>query len=400
MANPNYQLMKYQADNIPHFDGNPKQINRFIKSCENLLRNHQDATNANAPINICLLDTILSKLTGRAADLIASRIELDSWNSVKSALLATFSDQRSIDCLVQDLISLKPHNNETPQNFGLRLQDARSLLVSKLNATNEQANVKLLKINQYEDLALKTFINGLNYHMQLVVRLKNPNSLEQAISFALEEENFLLYRQRANNTNKTTTTVQQTTVSKPPVNTQPRFRPMFRPPQHLFNERPQFTPNFGTQTHFSSFGTQPTFGFKRPAFSGQSNFAKRPNFNFRPNFTQQNTQPQYFGNKTPSKIERLPKPEPMDTSSGNSRFLNRSRQSYVPQQNLFAQTVESETENYEYDDNPYESEYYDNPEELENFEGNNEYLDVQYVPDTESDADQNFHNAPSTSNTR
>lgn len=69
----NVPLLRYQADNIPPFDGNPKQLNRFINSCENFIRAFQNPNSPQDPINICLFDTILSKLRDRAADLICSR---------------------------------------------------------------------------------------------------------------------------------------------------------------------------------------------------------------------------------------------------------------------------------------------------------------------------------------
>lgn len=96
----NIPLLKYQADNIPSFDGNSKQLNRFITSCEHFLTNFQNKTNVDDPINVCLIDTILNKLTGRAADLICSRSELNRWETIKNALDLSFSDQRGIDCLI------------------------------------------------------------------------------------------------------------------------------------------------------------------------------------------------------------------------------------------------------------------------------------------------------------
>ena len=196
MPEINYQLLRYQSDNIPLFDGNTKLLNRFISAVENLLIAFQDKTNVNATINICLFDTILSKLTGRAAELIVSRTELNSWALIKDVLITSFSDQRSIDCLIQDLINLKPLKNENPIVFGMRIQDSRSLLFSKLNSGPGDAATKLIKIKHYDEFALKTFLNGLPYNLQLVTRLKNPNSLEHAMASVREEENFIHYLQK------------------------------------------------------------------------------------------------------------------------------------------------------------------------------------------------------------
>ena len=49
--------------------------------------------------------------------LIGSRIELKTWNEVKRALQLSFGDQRNVDCLIQDLIVLKPFKNKSPYNF-------------------------------------------------------------------------------------------------------------------------------------------------------------------------------------------------------------------------------------------------------------------------------------------
>lgn len=84
MANkPDIVLLRYQADNSPTFEGNIKQLNRFITSCEHFLRNSQNANDPAGSINTCLKDAILNKLRNRAADLICSRLELNSWDHIK-----------------------------------------------------------------------------------------------------------------------------------------------------------------------------------------------------------------------------------------------------------------------------------------------------------------------------
>lgn len=400
MATPqtNYTLIRYQADNIPLFDGNAKLISRFITACENFLSAHQDRTNPNAPLNIALFDTILSKLTGRAADLIASRIELNSWTLVKEAIYATFSDQRTSDCVMQDIVTMRPLKNENSLQFGIRLQDARSLLYSKVNASNESRDVKLLKINEYGKLTMKTFINGLDYHMQLVIRLKNPETLEEAMSYATEEENFIYFRNRHNINNK----ISPNSGSILPTNqnknnfqhTQPTYRPIlhkdssvmhtyhppiYRPTYNSFQQNP--VPQFNSNMPRNNYQTGNNLMFK-----GYGQFKPGSNRTriFNPNLVSPNTPNrsnqfrQTFNNNQNQNFNRS---EPMDTSSGNT-ILNRAMQNkqntqqrnFVSQE-LFNQSVESPLENinqpnYEnfdptYDENflynqPYESSEYNN----------------------------------------
>jgi hypothetical protein len=357
---PNYQLIKYQADNIPLFDGNPKQLNRFINACDNFYDAHKDA-NADAPINTCLFDTILNKLVGRAADQIASRIELTSWALVKNAIIATFADQRSIDCVIQDIITSKPDRNESPQQFGLRLQDIRSLLFSKVNMSNDTRNIKLLKIAEYNNLILKTFINGLNYHMQLVVRLKKPDSLEEAMAFTLEEENFIYYKIISNLTTKTSVNNnlqnmpnnKNTPNSHYAANARPSYSQQNYTPQFYSNFTPRMpmptNQNFNNQNRFLGFGqfrpTPPNFNNNfANRHNNNYNFGQRTQFNPRPQFNQNNTQ-------RPFSTMSRQKPEPMEVSSVNT-ILKQSQSKPKPNwvsEELFNQSVEPINENNDRD---------------------------------------------------
>lgn len=335
MAEINYSLLRYQADNIPVFDGNSKLLIRFITASENLLKAFQDRQNPSAPINICLLDTIFSKLRGRAADLICPRQELSNWALVKEVLMLTFSDQRNIDCLVQDLISLKPSKNENMIDYGNKLQDVRSLLFAKLNQSNDDRHVKLIKIENYNSLALKTFISNLPYHMQLVVRLQNPDSLEQAISFVVEEQNFNQYKNRTsnipNNSNMTNKPINN--GQRPPITYQRPYN--FQTPSTSH----QYSP-------MQKYNNQP-FNQNRNPFNYNSNY----NNTFKP-------QPVNVF-KPQSQVSRfLPKPTPMDISSGNSKFTRTNNPSRTMQ--LHNQYILDDNENESTDSQLPDSSYYNN----------------------------------------
>lgn len=331
MTEINYQLIRFQADNIPKFDGNPKQINRFINACENFLENHQDTNNPNSEINICLLDTILSKLINRAADLISSRIELNNWNSIKNAIINTFSDQRSIDCVLQDILTLRPNKNELSQQFGIRLQDMRSLLFSKINMSDDPREIKILKIREYDNLVLKTFINGLNYNTQLIVRLKNPINIEEAMSYALEEENFLYYKNRQPHYTANVSRNNSNNFNRNNNNNFSRHNNNFSRNNNLnnnFQNRQMHNSNFN-RNNFNRFSNQNFNNFNhnnnntnRNNFTGfgqfRSNSGNVYNVNNRQNsanrrFTNFNNN--NFNNNNFNRNNRV---EPMDISSGNT----------------------------------------------------------------------------------
>lgn len=386
MPNPtqeivNYPLLRLYLDSIPLYDGNPHTLNVSIENCESLLKNFVSTTDNK--LNDFLLRAIMGKLTGRALILIGSRIEITSWNEIRDALTLCFGDQRNLDCLIQDLINLRPHKNETPYNFGMRCQDARSLVISKLNTLPYDAAVKRIHMQNYNELSLKTYIRGLTGQLQTNVRLRNPDSLESAMSFVIEEENFLYSTQKPSSINlqHTFRPAQRLTPLKPTnyFQNQPTYLPSF-PTNNQFTMRPQQPQNFNTQhyfaqppknnyirpnqfsytqqhanTHRSPFSQmqQNNHSFNRPMFNSQQNQNfNRPMFNtqnkpmqFKPNF-----QNQSFNQNKPYKAE------PMDTSSGNTRI----KPKFVSTE-LFAQNIDqSEFENpfetqQSYNEHPVES---------------------------------------------
>lgn len=76
----------------------------------------------------------------------------------------------------------------------MRIQDSRSLFFSKLNASSDSFETQRIKVQHYDEFALRTFLNGLPYNLQLIARLKNPTNLERAMALVKEEENFIYFR--------------------------------------------------------------------------------------------------------------------------------------------------------------------------------------------------------------
>lgn len=121
------------------------------------------------------------------------RNELDSWDSIKNALQNCFGDNRNLECLEQDLFLARPNKGESTLDFAKRLQILRSQLAQKLTLIPETTipnASKIIYLNQYEQITLRTFIRSLNGPLQSIIRLRNPANLETAITLITEEENF------------------------------------------------------------------------------------------------------------------------------------------------------------------------------------------------------------------
>lgn len=319
-AKTDMQLLKLYVDTVPHYDGNKDTLEVFISSCDFLFSTYNTTTDVH--LRNYLIRVILGKLVSRAQILIATRTELDSWEKIKEALRLSFGDQRNIDCLEQDLITLTPFKNEPPVDFGKRIQLARSQLIAKINAQSETTMpraTKLIYTNQYNKVSLKTFIRGLTGNLQSIIRLRNPETLEKAMAYVTEEENFRYTQNIAFSTNRQhlvqdKTPFKSNNVMKSPFNgptnhqVPPYQTPMFR------YQNPHFTPVYNNQFSRPAFPQFPAMQFSQP----KPNFPSQPiNIQPRPAPPQKFfTNAQVFG-KPKAITDRPFKPEPMSTTSRN-----------------------------------------------------------------------------------
>lgn len=339
-------FQQYYINAIPTFNGDRATLAIFISASESLLTNFVDRANPNNPQNEWLLRLVISKLEGRARALIGSREDATDWNSIKALLLQYFSDQRDEDCLVRDLMNLRPDGKETPYSFGMRIQDVRSLLQTKVRLTEQDNATRIVKNRVHDNIALQTYLHGLSGQLSLAVRVQKPATLEEAMTIVLEEENFS-YAEKHFRGNSA--------VPQPKPFLQPHnnFLPNFAKNRFSFNQavsqpfpkvsnfnqfraptnfqqnpnnqpfqRPQGFPrpqNFQRPQQFQ--GSQNVFNNNQNRFNQSNRNVFRPNPNYKPNFT----------------------PTPMETSSRNSRlFQTNNTQPKFTFEELYHQEVESD----------------------------------------------------------
>lgn len=387
MATERPKLDKQHLDAIPKYDGNPATLSIFISACEYVLTTFANLNQPDDPINEFIIRSIINKLTGRALVLVGSR-DITSWNEIKTLLYNCFADQRDEKGLLKDLQILRPHKGEGSYQFGIRCQDARSLLLSRLKICEEDPNYRALKTKYYDEIALQVYLDNLPAYLDLAVRLRNPENLEKAMSIVLEEENNNYRRNRPNTLLQSrpiraNMTIQQNSVpyvspfgmpssSYNTANSQPQTRQPTTP----FVQQPRFTPRpnvyqsqFNQPKPFRPFPTQNSTQFNR------SNVFK----SFKPPQTNQNVfQP---SNKPP----QYPKPTPMDISSGNTNLRSQRRPINTPRymaEELFHQDTQ-EYINDDYDEEYYAEENYENYYE-ENFQEENLTADVCENNDNEN----------------
>lgn len=308
-------ITQAEISTIPVFGGEPNSLPLYIDACEDLVKTYANGQNLADPINPYLIKIIKSRLSGEAQALIGSR-RLSTWHEIKTLLTLNFLDQRSEDCLLNDLTGESPKKNENPYSFGQRIKDTLNLLLTKmqLEATAELIQLIPLKTTLYKNTALQTYKRGLMKYGNIgeLLYIKNPQTLETAMSDVLEYQN---WQYRCGKTpapetqHKTANQIipgqmkmllspQQQPIIQQPVFRQQQFyqqpRPVFQQPQPFHQIQRLYQP----QQYY-----QPQqFYQQRP----QQNQQKPPSFKF---------------NKSPGQLmeRKQQKQRPMDIDPSSSR---------------------------------------------------------------------------------
>nr|CAI5822126.1 unnamed protein product [Callosobruchus analis] len=80
---------------IPVFAGEEAKLPIFLRACNDFLITYYNHSVPEDPLNTQLVRLILTKLEGRALEVISIREDLKSWVAIKELLIREFSDNRS-----------------------------------------------------------------------------------------------------------------------------------------------------------------------------------------------------------------------------------------------------------------------------------------------------------------
>lgn len=180
---------------IKPYSGDRETLAAYLTNCDNAVAL---ATPSQREI---LCKFILSQLEGKA-QLACSFKTFDNWNNLKTFLKTTFGEKKHSTHLLLDLQNCKQKSDETVTQFALRVESCLTRLQADIH--NSCAEKLLLpgKIAAMEELALNTFMLGLNYNLSNIVRCRNPSDLNDAITHAVEEEKIFKLNRVAQKPNK------------------------------------------------------------------------------------------------------------------------------------------------------------------------------------------------------
>ena len=168
---------------ISKFDGNREKLNAFLNNCRNAI---QLASQSQQDI---LFKFILSQLEGRAAAACSIK-DFENWDQLENYLKEYFGEKKHYTHLLSELQSCKQGNHEPVSQFSLRVETNLSKLLMEINVSipTKKKGELAGRVAAMEDLALHTFIMGLNPRLSTIVRCRDPVTLNDAVNFAISEE--------------------------------------------------------------------------------------------------------------------------------------------------------------------------------------------------------------------
>lgn len=181
---------------IPIFDGDVRKLQMFLKKVQYML----DTFKGDQKQNEYLYHIITSRLSIEVAALVAEHNNINTWQELKELLIRNYGDPRTEDSILLELDSLKINKEENYVEFCHRLKKIQSSLLLKLNETINEEAVRIAKQEIYKKTALKIFIYNMPVHLMRLLRLKNVNTLEDALKIVLEEQNFQIVYDKKNPT--------------------------------------------------------------------------------------------------------------------------------------------------------------------------------------------------------
>lgn len=166
---------------IKPYNGDRESLPAFLTNCESAI------SLATTEQQNFLCKYIIAQLEGKA-QLAACLKKFDDWPDIKQFLKTTFGEKKHSTHLLVDLQQCKQLPSEDAMQYAVRIESCLTRLQSDIHYSCDNDKELIGRLAAIEDLALNTFLLGLNSNFSSIVRCRNPKSLSEAITHAIEEE--------------------------------------------------------------------------------------------------------------------------------------------------------------------------------------------------------------------
>ncbi|XP_025829875.1 GATA zinc finger domain-containing protein 14-like [Agrilus planipennis] len=162
------------------FDGSKSKLHEFIDNCDKAV------SLVKPEYKNILFAIIETKITDNARALIRNRT-FNDWITLKNHLLDAYSEKRTISQWQLELNSCKQNTNENVMSYANKVENCYIKLINSLDQ-NLSREAREACVNLLKNQALNVFVTGLQNNLSIIVKSLKPESLEDAIAFALNEE--------------------------------------------------------------------------------------------------------------------------------------------------------------------------------------------------------------------
>lgn len=176
---------------IESYDCNRDYLSAWITKCDRaFLLAQEDQTDV-------LFAFVQNKLTDKAQSVCTNSV-FENWNDLKEFLKTRFGNRKHLTHLMFQLQSCKQLPNETVAQYISKIEICLKRLISCIKQNTENEDLLPGQLDSTNQLALHTFLMGINPQISQVLRSRNPTDLNDAFNIALEEEKFNLLINKQN----------------------------------------------------------------------------------------------------------------------------------------------------------------------------------------------------------
>lgn len=169
---------------IPIFEGHQKDLDYFISTCSTYNEIVKDEQKS------MFLSIVKTKLKGIALTKMEPFSEMTTWQMVQTRLEEKFKRPLNFEIAQDEISNIRQARNDSIEIYGNNIRFAlHKLNKASESLTTDENALKLLRTAN-EKLATRKFEQGLyNINLKLCVGAKDCNSLDTAISYAMQKEN-------------------------------------------------------------------------------------------------------------------------------------------------------------------------------------------------------------------
>ena len=184
--------ISFLAQMITPYNGSSAELQNFLQNAENAFSLAHDTQKR------ALTALIFSKVSAEVKNKL-NATNITTFANLKQKLEQIFQITESFTLLQEQLETCKQKQNESIKEFYSRIERLNSRIIQKVKENTTSKSMLIGKLALVEDMALRRFTHHCKPEISNILRHKNCNSMNEALSIASEEEAFISMQNQLRN---------------------------------------------------------------------------------------------------------------------------------------------------------------------------------------------------------